>query len=282
MNIEAIYEVASYEYQHRTGSENQQLDHFRLTLEPYIYHYLIGTHMSTLNKVWETYVPPYESEHAYVLVERRPHPNFEFILKNMAWACPTMSVYLFCSDVNEPFIRAILKDKAPHYHIIPIFKGIQSREEGKKEYNHLLTSADFYRQIRARYMMTVQMDVFIRQKLPAFMFDTDYYGNPWAWDLTLPGGGGVTIRRVEKMIELCERYGTCGEENEDAWIAKHIVKMGASCPKWNKSGYVCMESIRAEHPIALHQFWTFLSQYMITPKDSCIAYWKHLLTLIEK
>jgi hypothetical protein len=282
MDMDAIYEVALYEFTNRTGTQNEQLDRFRLALEPYIYHYLIEKCMPTLNKVWETYFPPYKSDNAFVLVERRPHPNFEFILKNMAWACPTMSVYLFCSDVNEGFIRAILKDKASHYHILPVFKGLKSREEGKIEYNHFLTSAHCYRMIHSKYIMTVQMDVFIRKKLPSIIFATDYYGNPWGWDLTLPGGGGITVRRVDKMIELCEKYGTCGLEAEDSWISKKMVEMGGVFPNWDMRAYVCMESVRVDHPICLHQFWTFLHPYFKMSKEEVVKYWSHLLTLVEE
>lgn len=277
-----MYEVARYEYDHRPELESDQLDRFRLVLEPYVYHYLIEKCSPTLNEIWKTYRPPYESENAFVLVERRPHPNFEFILKNLAWACPTMSVYLFCSDVNEPFIRAILKDKADAYHILPVFQGIKSREEGKAEYNRFFTTADSYRMIRAKYIMTIQMDTFIRRRLPDFIFQTDFYGNPWGWREDLPGGGGITVRRIEKMIELCETYGPCGSDGaEDCWISEHIVKMGALRPEWKICGCICMESVRADHPMCLHQFWTYLHQYMTMPKDECIEYWKHLLTLWE-
>jgi hypothetical protein len=193
-----------------------------------------------------------------------------------------MSVYLFCSDVNEGFIRAILKDKAPHYHILPVFKGLKSREEGKIEYNNFLTSVYCYRMIHSKYIMTIQMDVFIRKKLPSIIFATDYYGNPWGWDLTLPGGGGITVRRVDKMIELCEKYGTCGSDAEDSWISKKIIEMGGVYPKWDICAYVCMESIRVDHPICLHQFWTYLHLYFKMSKEEVIKYWSHLLTLVEE
>ncbi len=282
MKIDTIYEVAHQLYHTAPTEEAERLDLFRLTLEPYIYHYLIEKYMAKLNAIWETYLPPYESENAFVIVERRPHPNFDFILKNMAWACPTMSVYLFCSDANEAFIRSILQEKAPHYHILPVFKGIGTRQHGKTEYNHFFTSADSYRMIRAKYIMTIQMDVLIRRKLKPFLFSADYYGNPWGWKKNVPGGGGVTIRRVEKMIELCERYGSSGDDNEDNWISHRIVEMGGAVPKWDMAGCILMESIRTDHPFTLHQFWTYLHQYMQMDRSKCISYWSHLLSLMEE
>jgi hypothetical protein len=278
--MEALYAVARLEYATAPSDEGERLDRYRTTLEPYLYHYLLEHHLPTLNAFWETYLPPRESRHAFVLVERRPHPNFEFILKNIAWAGPTFSVYLFCSDANAPFLRAILKDKAPHYHILPVFQGLGTREQGKADYNRFLTDAASYRQMApAEYIMTVQMDMFFRQKIPEEVFQGDYWGNPWAWDQDSPGGGGGTIRRVAFMTALCEEYGPGGEENEDSWLGRHTIQTGGVYPPALIRGVFFMESIPAEHPYVLHQFWTFLDGYMKLPREECTAYWKHLLTL---
>jgi hypothetical protein len=157
-----------------------------------------------LQEHWESYRPPLTSEHAFVIVERRAHPNFRFILQNMAWAAPHMAVYLFCSDENLDFIEAILGDKINSFHIIEAFQGDVSREEGKIGYNDVMTDYRFYESISSRYILTIQMDNIIRRKIPASMFTGDYWGNPWAWRTHAAGGGGATVRRVAAMIELCK------------------------------------------------------------------------------
>ena len=278
--MEAIYEIVRLELSRKSEKIQDRLDALRLALEPYIYNYIIGRYMPYLNNFWKTYTPPKEANNAFVLVERRPHPNFEFILKNIAWADPKNSVYIFCSDLNLPFILAILGDKAPHYTIIPVFKGDVSREQGKMEYNILLTQAHFYKLIKAEYIITVQMDNFFRRKLPLEIYTGDYWGNPWIWKRELPGGGGATVRRVAKMIELCETF-TYGSENdaEDSWISYRMMDMKGEFPPFEKRKDWIMESCFSVNPYILHQFWTFIEQYITLPKEHLLLYLSHLLQL---
>ena len=282
--MEQIYEVAKLEYANRLPDMMPRLDRYRIVLEPYIYHYLIQQSLPTLNRFWETYLPPKKANEAFVIVERRPHPNFEFILKNIAWAGPTMSVYIFCSDANRKFIEAILGDKAPHFNITEVFVGQGTRERGKIEYNNFLTNAESYRQIDAEYMMTVQMDNFFRRKLPlSAVFLGDYWGNPWAWKADAPGGGGATVRRVQTMIEICEKFRPSPQpdltDNEDSWICDHLLKIEGDYPPLPLRRQVIMESIPVKNPFILHQFWTFMEQYMSMSKEQFTEYWSHLLSL---
>lgn len=276
--IEAFYEVANYTLHNSPMNKAEHFSHLRYTLEPYIYHYLIQEHMAVFNETWKDYLPPQEAKYAVVIIERRMHPNFEFILKNVAWAGQQLSVYIFCSDVNEKYIRAILGKKATAYHIHPVFKGIGTVQEGKAEYNRFLTSVDTYRMINAEYMMTIQMDNFIRRKIHDTFFIGDYWGNPWAWKQNSPGGGGGTIRRVAKMIELCEAEGPCLDDNEDTWIAERIMKKG-EYPPLAIRGIIFMESIPADHPVCIHQFWTFLHNYITQSREETISRLRHILSL---
>jgi len=279
--MEAIYEVAKQEYDNRDPIHTVQLDRFRQILEPYLYHYLIEQHSPTLNQFWQTYVPPKEAKRAFVIVERRPHPNFAFILKNIAWADPTNAVYLFCSDANLPFIKALLGSKEPHFNIIVTFQGLGTRAAGKADYNRLLTSAKFYEQFdpAIEHIVTVQMDTFFRRPLPNNFYTGDYWGNPWAWCQTLPGGGGVTVRRLTKMIEITTKFSNTILENEDAWISDRIIEIAGEFPPLEFRKEAIMESLPAQNPYCLHQFWTFLDQYMTAPRSAVVQYWTRLLSL---
>jgi hypothetical protein len=275
--LAAAYEVAKIESKkHEPG---KRLDVYRNVLEPYFYSHLIENYGTMLQDHWKSYRPPRESEHAFVIVERRAHPNFRFILQNMAWAAPHMSVYLFCSDENRAFIEAILGDKADSFHIVEVFTGDVSREEGKNGYNHIMTDYHFYEFISSTYILTIQMDNIIRRKIPASMFVGDYWGNPWAWRTAAAGGGGATVRRVAAMIELCKKHRPDPAINipplEDAWVAERTL----SFPDFVFRREHLMESIPAENPIVLHQFWTFADAYISMPRDNVVSYWAHLLTL---
>lgn len=278
-----MYEIASrtyYKYNTFNPSEEPlALHEYRTQLEPYVYMHLIEKYGTMLQAHWEHYIPPTKSNYAAVIVERRIHPNFRFILQNIAWAAPYMSVYIFCSDVNKAFIHAILGDKKDNFRIIEAFIGNPSRTEAIKDYNNLLTMSTFYETIDANYMLTVQMDNIIRKKLPLSIFTGDYWGNPWFWDKLQAGGGGATIRRVSYMIDLCKKYrpdiSIQNESNEDSWISDKTITF----PSIETRTEFSMESVPADDPYILHQFWTFANPYIDLGKDIFINYWSHLLTI---
>jgi hypothetical protein len=287
MSLEAIIAIAQYQWckwqlrLHAAQEEISQLQQdrlhaFRMELEPYIYHYLIEQYGLRLNAVWENYVPPLKSNKAYVLVERRAHPNYPFLLKMMAWAAPHLSVYLVCSEENLEFIKAILGDKIEHFNIIVAYSGEVDRDQGRDEYNQLLTDASFYEQIDAEYMVTMQMDVFLRRKLTDDLFCGDYWGAPWGWCSHRAGGGGATIRRVQKMIEICKAdpLAPC-KEGEDSWTADRIQDF----PPIDFRRAHIMESMPTEDPIIVHQFWTYLDSYTIQDRVRFTENVKRILTI---
>ena len=288
MSFEAIIAIAQYQWCKWTsrlyaGSQEEiarlqqeRLHAFRTELEPYIYHYLIEQYGLRLNAFWDSYTPPLKSDKAYVLVERRAHPNYPFLLKMMAWAAPHLSVYLVCSDENLEFIKMILGDKIEHFHIIVAYSGEVSRDQGRAEYNQLLTDASFYEQIDAEYMVTMQMDVFLRRKLTDDLFCGDYWGAPWGWRQERAGGGGATIRRVRKMIEICNAdSSTPCNDCEDSWIADRIQDF----PSLDFRRAHIMESMYAEDPIIVHQFWTFLDSYDIQDQNRFTEALTRILTI---
>lgn len=199
------------------------------------------------------------------------------ILKNIAWAGSQMSVYIFCSDVNIGFIKAILGAKASSYTIKAVFTSLGTSESGKNDYNTFLTSAATYKMINAEYIITVQMDTFFRRSIPDEIFTGIYWGNPWAWKSDYAGGGGATVRKVVDMIRICETNTNHGD-NEDSWLADRINENGDYLPPLSFRAEMIMESLPSNNPVILHQFWTFLDQYMGFPNTAFIGYWKHLLS----
>jgi len=255
----------------------------RYILEPYIYGHLSETYGPKLTEFWKTYVPPKKSRWAYVIVERRAHPNFWFILRNIAWAAPQMSVYIFCGDENEGFIRTLLGDKAEYYTIIRAFTGNPAREVAIQDYNNFYTDYRNYDRIDAEYILTVQMDIFIRRKLEMAMFQTDYYGSPWAWKRDDPGGGGATVRRVAKMQEICRAYRPdpsipCPIP-EDGWVNEKIKESGGIWPDLQLRALVLMETVLVPNPYIVHQTWSFTDAIIPDGRDKFLELWRILLTI---
>jgi len=295
MSVQAIVEIAKAEYKKWSTAppedQMQRLDAFRLSLEPHIYNYLQEHYAFEFTSCWQRYTPPKQAPNAFVIVERRSHQNLWFILRNIAWAAPHMSVYIFCSDENINYIRALLKEKAEHYNIIQVFTGNPSRTRGKKEVDNLLTNPDTYRQINANYILTAEMDAFFRRKIPDSMFQGMYWGCPWAWKPTEPGGGGVTVRHVPSMIALCARHRPnpmldLEGESQDSWLSKHVASEATKDPAYTYPSLetranLIMESIPSANPVAVHQFWTFLDNFLTNSDQdtqNLTAFFKNILT----
>ena len=277
--LQSIYEIVLSE-SNKNHTRDVLLDINRTVLEPYVYQYLMELYGPMLRSHWETYIPPKKSDHVFVIVERRVHPNFRFILQNIAWAAPYMAVYIFCSNENQEFVEALLGSKKDHYHIIPVFTGNPSREEGKHVYNNLLTDYRFYQLIDASYMLTVQMDNIFRKKIDPQMFIGEYWGNPWNWKQDAAGGGGATVRNISAMIRICTTYRNNPDmlfnEIEDDWLSNHVIDY----PSLAFRSEHIMESTRVHDPHILHQFWTFLDSYLHLPRDGFIEFVQHLLTIV--
>ena len=295
MKLESIYEVAIYQHtlwtkklqeaksQHEAEQiQKQRLDAFRLSLEPHIYHHLIERYGQQLDDHWLTYTPPKKAKQAFVIVERRPHPNFWFILRNIAWANPHMSVYIFCSDENIAFVNSLLQEKKPNFNVIEAFKGNASRERGKKEVDNLLSNYKTYESIDAEYIMTVEMDTFYRKQVPQTIFQGTYWGNPWAWTAKTPGGGGVTIRNIQALIKHCKKLNPDISKDlitaQDAWLSDTCYAEKEPFPELEFRATHIMENIPAPDPIAVHQFWTYLDSFDICERTTFLNNLNRILT----
>jgi hypothetical protein len=258
-------------------------DSFRTALEPDIYALLNTRYMEKLNANWRTYMPPKKSEYAFAVVERRAHPNFDWVLKNMAWAGPNMAVYLFCSDENEGFIRGLLGDKADAFNIRVVFKGNPSRERGKKEVDNLLSDWRTYASIDAKYILTVEMDCFLRKQVPRQIFQGDYWGCTWGWQPERPGGGGLTVRKISSMIELCRKHrpnlevDLCG--SQDCWLSDKTQEDELDFPRLDMRTSYLMENMLQGSPVGVHQFWTYFFNTRLDNKEAWCGFVSHILTL---
>lgn len=259
-----------------SGEEERKT--IRTNIEPYIYNYLNQRYYTKLQEHWNTYTPPLHSNYAYVIVERRCHPNFDFVLKNIAWANPNMSIYIFCSDYNEKFIHSLLGNKLKHVNIILAFTG-EGGNKGVNGYNDLLCSKRMYEHFHTatKYILTIQMDVFIRRKFTD-IFVGEYWGAPWQWNEEAAGGGGATVRKVSTMLDICSKYVNDTHLPEDNWFSEKVAELGYYLPDIEFRTNI-MESLFVEDPVIVHQFWTFISSMLDENFDEGVSYIEKILTI---
>jgi len=276
--------------------DNERYQKIRAETEPLVFAHLQERYGKMLTDFWQTYLPPLKTPHAFVMCERRAHPNMWFILRNIAWAGPNMAVFIFCSSENYSAIKALLGNKANSFHLIQYFDGNPAeRKDAIREFNNFYTNYQVYEQIvalsGAEYIVTVQMDNYFRKRLVPQLFVGDYYGACWTWNFDLAGGGGLTMRRVQKMIEICKEHRPnvsidvpdCA--GEDYWIASKIqpdkfpdvldrlgifLERSVIVMMGDKKGFII-------DPYAVHQTWAYC--YQEFSRDEYLFIWKELLTL---
>jgi hypothetical protein len=223
-----------------------------------------------------------------MLVEGRIHPNMWFVLRNMAWAGPDMSVYIFCSDQNYDYIMGLLGDKAPHFNVIVAFKGDPPKEQALQEFVNLYTSYKTWEMIEAEYALLIQMDVFLRKRLDDCLFKYDWYACRWAWKINEPGGG-ISICRVQKMISILKEHRPnididCPISSDE--FINRIIQMNGTYPPLMENIQNLMESMHAitgdgykqllVDPYAVHQPWTF--SYTFNQEEFRL-FWSELLII---
>lgn len=263
----------------RESIQKETLHRYRLDLEPYVFQHLMMKYGPALDQHWKTHQFPQKSQYAWMIVERRCHPNWWFVLRNLAWAAPHFSIYLFCSNENIDFLKQLLGDKCHSVHLIPWFHGFATREIGIQEYNRALTSEALYQMIDAEYVIVAQLDTYVRYPIPQSIFMTDYYGSPWAWKPMMPGGGGLSVRKIQSMIRICKE----GKQNhglqEDDWISENIAHLDLNYPSFEIRCHIFSENFPVENPLGVHQFWTFLHNFEIHRPEAFKEHLRRYLTL---
>jgi hypothetical protein len=241
-------------------NEDQQkkiLEQKRIYFEPVVFDTLRRQDPERLQTFWDTYQPPLTSEKTICIVERRAHPNFDFIVKNVAYFCKGWSFTIVCSDANYDFVKDLMKEKEAT--ILPYFTGLETPEEGKIEYNALLQTETFWNFMQAEWVLMVEMDSYLLRPLPNEMFEYDYVASHWAWDKSSMGGG-LSLRKRATMLELCKR-GYPKSVVQDGWVNDGCKHYGYKMPTYEKYKNWFVESCYSHTPIGVHQFWTFWNPF---------------------
>jgi len=227
----------------------------RLVVEQRIFSILKAKYMAPLKEFWSAYSIPRHSDKCIVIVERRIHPNLEFILYNAAYFARGWSIAIVCSDLNIEYIKGILAHNLEAVHLIQMFKGNPEPEVGKNEYNYLLQTAQFYEALPSENLLMMEMDTYLRKPIPDAIVYYDYVAAPYAWDESM-SGGGLSFRKRSKMLEICSTYNIF-EPGQDIYACKGMKAIGAFMPSFEESMEYFCESCLYEDTIGLHQWWTF-------------------------
>ena len=265
LEVEKIYNVyKSLELSNSLfESEASFLHQKRLAMDPFIFESLKKLYGSKLNNFWnETSTIPYDSDKAIVIVERRCNINLEFVLHNFAYFARGYTIYIFCSKANIDFIKMICGSQINNIHIYPIFETIGTAEEGKKDYNDLLKTRQFWSTFKEEHILTAETDCYLIKPIPESIYEYDYVASQWNWLPSEPGGGGLSYRKLSIMKKICELEDVHSIPMQDSFASTGVKILGG---KFSHSYFT--ESVHSTENIGMHQWWTFynmtVSKYYI-------------------
>ncbi len=250
---------------------------WRNRYDPAVFQILTQVYGPTLDAFWKTHTPPLNSKKAFVIVERRCHPNLWFILRNIAYFGRDWSIYIFCSKQNASYIADILGDKLANVHLNILFTEVVDAATGVREYNELLKLREFWGRIDAENICTIEMDCYLRKTIPDELLQYDFVGTPWGWALHTPGGTGLTLRRRTAMLDVCN-HGDKKTAMQDHFASEGMFLREHSWLAAAPDGIqTFVENYYTEDPIGVHQWWTFFFNRFLFGQDKQIA--RKLLTL---
>ena len=246
------------------NSEAEFLHQKRLVMDPFIFESLKKLYGAKLKKYWDETPLPYQSDKAIVIVERRCNVNLEFVLHNFAYFARGYTIHIFCSRANLGFIQHICAAQIDNIHIHIAFDTIGTPEEGKKDYNDLLKTKDFWDTFKEEHILTAETDCYLIKPIPDSIYNYDYAASQWSWSPSEPGGGGLSYRKLSIMKKICalEDEKLHSIPMQDSFASKGITLLGG---KYSQSYFT--ESMYSTENIGVHQWWTFyninVSKYYI-------------------
>ena len=273
--MEHLFDEIPGELEEYKKDEKKWLRIWRNRYEVAVFDILKKRYGYELEHFWDTHSPPKLSNKAFVIVERRCHPNLEFVLQNMFYFGRDWSIYVFCSQQNLEFCRAICGKNKYAVNIIPIFDKVVSAEEGVREYNQLLQEYFFWEKIEAEHICVMETDSYLRKPIPEELLEYDYVGTPWGWDLKSPGGSGLTLRRRSAMLAICS---SCKKtEMQDSFVAQGLQELKLRWLPAKPYGVATfVESYFTEDPVGVHQWWTFVFNRFLYNQSLSIV-WDYMM-----
>ena len=248
---------------HHTKSDFKTVEsylHYRRTqIDPFVYASLNSLYGSVFRDSWNTTPIPFTSNKAIVFVERRCHPNLEFCLHNAAYYARGYAMYIFCSKSNLDYIKHICGSQLPNIHIYVSFHTMGTAEEGKIHYNQMLKNESFWNIFKEDAIITMETDCYLKKPIPSSIEEYDYVASKWSWNITEPGGGGLTYRKRSMMNKICSLKNPALESipMQDCYASKGCVAINAKTPTLKDSAQYFTESIISNQACGVHQWWTF-------------------------
>lgn len=133
----------------------------------------------------------------------------------------------------------------------------------RESVSQMFTDIHLYRDIMspAEHLLVFQPDAILCTNSEQSLNDWlhwDWVGAPWGATIEWGGNGGLSLRKVSKIVEVLEeQQRTSGNpELEDLWLARRINDLeGSQMPNASISKHFSVESVWDDSPMGYHIGW---------------------------
>ena len=243
-------------------NEADFLNTCRHVLDPYVFGHLRSQYGARFQANWDSCSIPRNSDRTIVFVERRCVPNLQICLQNAVYYAKGWGLTIVCSRSNRAFVDACLGSQRGSVRVIEHFQHDATPEEGKKEYNALLQTPEFWKLFTETHLLLMETDTYLRKPIPDSIYQYDYVASKWPWKPKAPGGGGLSYRKQQIMETICS-IGLKVHDAQDCFISDAIEALSFTYPSNEEAKHYFAEFDCANSFCGTHPWWTGLRTYTV-------------------
>lgn len=211
---------------------------------------------------------PAESDYFVMLIEPRPHPHLEYVLRNVMYFLGSgWGLQIFTGMQNMQYIQEIVKD----WNTVYVYQ-LARDDLSIYEYNQIRKDPNFWKVVKGEYVLCVETDSLLCSGNIREFLSYDYIGAPWVSSLALSpkclvGNGGLSLRRRRAMIEIgsvCNRdYSFFRADDIFYSINMHLYHEKYNLPSVDVAKRFSVEAIYYPKPFGVHKAWRYLPEHQL-------------------
>lgn len=217
-------------------------------------------------KVWEQflldeyvkykdYIPQISNETEYyaVIIEPRVHPDLLTVIKSTMFHLNETDspikwgLQIFHGNQNKEFVGNIQLSLSN-----TILTNMNIDNFTHEEHSRYMETTEFWKQVKGTKTLIFQTDsLLLRSGIDEFL-KYDYVGAPWRKpkENQWVGNGGLSLRTVSTMIEICENNPVMEHILEDIYFMKHMKGVGVA--DIETAMRFSMEDVFSPNPLGVH------------------------------
>ena len=194
-----------------------------------------------------------DTDYYAVIIEPRLHPDLLTVIKSTMYHLNETNspnkwgLQIFHGNQNEEIVKNI---QLSFDNVITTNMNVDNLTN--IEHSEYMESVDFWGKVKGKKALIFQTDsLLLRNGIDEFL-EYDYVGASWRKpkENQWVGNGGLSLRTVSKMIEICENNPVTEQIWEDIYFMKHMKGVGVA--DIETAMRFSMEDVFSPNPLGVH------------------------------